>query len=73
MDRSESRAKYQQLKPKYQKALRRFRIGQRVRVLAPGRPVAVIEDYMGNIEGGVLLDRRVVGFRYWNVDSLKRA
>lgn len=43
-------------------------IGRRVR---RGRQTAVIIGMYNDIEGGVILDRYIEGFRSWNLDELK--
>ena len=49
-----------------------IRKGTTVR-LKRGSGVARAVERLSDIKGGVLLDRPLRGFRYWNVADLKRA
>lgn len=46
-----------------------FRVGDWVKVPG-GRGKARIEALLSYAEGGVLLDKPLIGSRYWNVDAL---
>lgn len=37
----------------------------------PGKTARIIREYP-DIEGGVVLDRKLDGFKSWNVDDLRR-
>jgi len=44
--------------------------GDTVRVIGQGRQTAVVVAPCTDIEGGVILDRDIGGFRFWNVKDL---
>lgn len=49
---------------------RKFKIGDAVRV-KNSRLKSVIVNFISDIEGGVVLDRYILGFRCWNVEDLR--
>ena len=50
---------------------KKVKVGDAVRVRGQ-RLKAVIEGLYSDVEGGVILDRRIDGFYSWNVQDLRR-
>lgn len=46
---------------------------KRVRVKdQPNHRTATVERFMDQIEGGIILSRPLMGFRFWNVEELEK-
>lgn len=49
----------------------KFKAGQLVRVRKRGWPYARIRRFIADVPGGVVLDRLIDGFAYWNIEDLR--